>query len=88
MTGSSGIDQSGLIESQQDQIDVLASREKALLERIETVEQMFKRNQVEKAFIEDRFLKMDGAGQAAAAQGSEPGAAQESDGQPAKPPLA
>ena len=64
-SGGSEIDQSGLIESQQDQIDVLASREKALLERIENVEQMFKRNQVEKEFIEERFLKMEGDGQAA-----------------------
>lgn len=55
-------DQSGLIESQQDQIDLLASREKALLERMEAVEQMFKRNQVEKDFIEERFLKLDTAG--------------------------
>ncbi len=54
-----GPDQSGLIESQQDQIDVLAAREKALLERIETVEDKLKRNLVEKEFIEDRFLKLD-----------------------------
>jgi hypothetical protein len=56
---SGGIDQSGLIESQQDQIDVLAAREKALLEKVEKVEQMFNRNQVEKAFIEERFIKLD-----------------------------
>jgi chromosome segregation ATPase len=54
-------DQAGLIESQQDQIDLLASREKALLERIEAVEDMFKRTQVEKEFIEERFLKLDTA---------------------------
>ena len=56
---SGGIDQSGLIESQQDQIDLLAAREKALLEKVEKVEQMFNRNQVEKAFIEERFIKLD-----------------------------
>lgn len=56
---SDGIDQSGLIESQQDQIDVLAAREKALLERMDKVEQMFSRSLTEKAFIEDRFLKLD-----------------------------
>lgn len=61
-TSGSEIDQSGLIESQQSQIDMLAEREKALLARIETVEDMFKRNQVEKEFIEERFLKMDSEG--------------------------
>ena len=64
------IDQLGLIESQQDQIDLLGSREKALLGRIEAVEQMFKRNQVEKEFIEERFLKMDSDGQAATSTAS------------------
>jgi hypothetical protein len=56
------VDQSGLIDSQQAQIDMLAAREKALLERIEAVEQKFTRTQVEKEFIEERFLKMDQAG--------------------------
>ncbi len=56
-------DQSGLIESQQDQIDTLAARERALLERIEAVEQKFQRNQLEKEFIEERFLKLDADGQ-------------------------
>lgn len=54
-----GEDQSGLVQSQQDQIDFLASREKALLARIEAVEQMFQRNLAEKEFIEERFLKLD-----------------------------
>lgn len=57
--GGGGIDQSGLIESQQDQIDVLAAREKALVERINELEQAFQRNQTEKNFIEDRFLQFD-----------------------------
>lgn len=57
MSGKS--DQSGLIKSQQDQIDLLAAQETALLVRIDTMEQMFKRNQVEKEFIEERFLKLD-----------------------------
>lgn len=70
MSNSNELDQSGLIESQQGQIDMLAAREKALLERIETVEQMFKRNQVEKEFIEERFLKLDADGVATAS--SEP----------------
>jgi hypothetical protein len=38
---------------------LLAVQEKALLERINIMEQMFKRNQVEKDFIEERFLKLD-----------------------------
>ncbi len=57
--GGGGIDQSGLIESQQDQIDVLAAREKSLLVRIDELEQAFQRNQTEKNFIEDRFLQFD-----------------------------
>ncbi|OGB31996.1 MAG: hypothetical protein A3F78_05815 [Burkholderiales bacterium RIFCSPLOWO2_12_FULL_61_40] len=58
-TGGGGIDQSGLIESQQDQIDALAAREKTLMERIDELEQAFQRNQTEKNFIEDRFLQFD-----------------------------
>lgn len=58
-TGGRGIDQSGLIESQQDQIDALAAREKTLMERIDELEQAFQRNQTEKNFIEDRFLQFD-----------------------------
>lgn len=60
---SDGVDQSGLIQGQQDQIDVLAAREKALMARIDQLEQAFSRNQTEKNFIEDRFLKLD-AGEA------------------------
>lgn len=58
---SDGVDQSGLIQGQQDQIDVLAAREKALMARIDQLEQAFQRNQTEKNFIEDRFLKLDAA---------------------------
>ena len=56
---SDGVDQSDLIQGQQDQIDVLAAREKALMARIDQLEQAFSRNQTEKNFIEDRFLKLD-----------------------------
>ena len=56
---SDGVDQSGLIQGQQDQIDVLAAREKALMARIDQLEQAYQRNQTEKNFIEDRFLKLD-----------------------------
>lgn len=55
----SGPDQSGLILSQQDQIDVLAAREKNLMEKIAALEDAIARNQTEKDFIEDRFLKID-----------------------------
>lgn len=58
---SDGVDQSDLIQGQQDQIDVLAAREKTLMARIDQVEQAFARNQTEKNFIEDRFLKLDAA---------------------------
>lgn len=58
---SDGVDQSGLIQGQQDQIDALAAREKALMARIDQLEQAFSRNQTEKNFIEDRFLKLDAA---------------------------
>jgi hypothetical protein len=54
-----GVDQSGLIQSQQDQIDVMAAREKSLMERIAQMELEAQRNQTEKRFIEDRFLQMD-----------------------------
>lgn len=54
-----GIDQTGLIESQQAQIDMLAAREKALMERITQLEGEFQRNQTEKRFIEERFLQLD-----------------------------
>lgn len=63
---SSGVDQSGLIQGQQDQIDVLAAREKTLMARIDQLEQAFARNQTEKNFIEDRFLKLDAADTASA----------------------
>ena len=56
-----GVDQSELIQQQQDQIDKLADREKALLARIDQLENAFQRNQTEKNFIEERFLQMDGA---------------------------
>lgn len=56
---SRGADQSGLIESQQQQIDLLAAREKELLARLEAMEQAFNRNQTEKEFIEERFLQID-----------------------------
>jgi hypothetical protein len=54
-----GVDQSGLIQSQQDQIDVMAAREKSLMERLAQMELEAQRNQTEKRFIEDRFLQMD-----------------------------
>ena len=61
-----GVDQSELIQSQQDQIDALAAREKELLARITQLESALQRNQTEKNFIEDRFLLLD-AGQSARA---------------------
>lgn len=57
---SDGLDQTELIQGQQDQIDALAKREKELLARIEQMEKAFQRNQTEKNFIEERFLQMDG----------------------------
>nr|WP_315490292.1 hypothetical protein [uncultured Rhodoferax sp.] len=57
-----GVDQTELIESQQDQIDAMAAREKELLARIAELESAFQRNQTEKNFIEDRFMQLD-AGQ-------------------------
>jgi myosin heavy subunit len=59
--GEAGPDQSGLVQSQQDQIDVLSAREKALMARIDQMEQAFQRNQTEKNFIEERFLQLDSA---------------------------
>jgi hypothetical protein len=56
-----GLDQSGLIQSQQEQIDMLAAREKALMGRMDQMEQAFERNQAEKIFIEERFLQLDSA---------------------------
>ena len=51
----------GLVSSRQPPTreSLEAAREKALLEKVEKVEQMFNRNQVEKAFIEERFIKLD-----------------------------
>jgi chromosome segregation ATPase len=56
---SDGVDQSGLIEGQQQEIDALASREAELLARIAQLEGAFQRNQTEKNFIEERFLQLD-----------------------------
>lgn len=59
---SGGVDQSELIQSQQDQIDAMSEREKELLARIVELDNAFQRNQTEKNFIEDRFMQLD-AGQ-------------------------
>lgn len=53
-----GIDQSGLIQNQQDQIDALAVREANLLKQLTDMEQLLQRNLTEKEFIEERFLQM------------------------------
>jgi DNA repair exonuclease SbcCD ATPase subunit len=53
--------QAALIEDQQAQIDLLASREKNLLAKIEKMELEFQQQKTEKAFIEDRFLQLDSA---------------------------
>ena len=53
------MDQAALIQDQQDQIDVLAGREKLLLAKIEQMELEFQRQKTEKSFIEDRFLQLD-----------------------------
>lgn len=58
---SDGVDQTELVQQQQDQIDMLAARETELLARIEQLENAFQRNQTEKNFIEERFLQMDAA---------------------------
>ncbi len=52
------VDQSGLIQSQQDQIDALAAREAKLLQQLTDMEQLLKRNLTEKEFIEERFLQL------------------------------
>lgn len=62
MSANVGVDQTELIQSQQDQIDAMAEREKELLARIAQLESAFQRNQTEKNFIEDRFMQLD-AGQ-------------------------
>lgn len=61
MTGPVQIDQTALIQDQQDQIDLLAGREKSLLAKIEQMEMAFQRQKTEKAFIEERFLQLDSA---------------------------
>lgn len=61
--GDVGVDQSGLIQSQQDQIDMLAAREKSLMGRMDQMEKAFERTQTEKTFIEERFLQLDAAKQ-------------------------
>ncbi len=55
------IDQTALIQDQQDQIDLLAGREKSLLAKMEQMEMAFQRQKTEKAFIEERFLQLDSA---------------------------
>lgn len=62
MSANVGVDQTELIQSQQDQIDAMAEREKELLARIVELDNAFQRNQTEKNFIEDRFMQLD-AGQ-------------------------
>lgn len=52
-------DQSGLIMDQQEQIDMLAQREKELLARIEQMDKAMQRTQAEKGFIEEKFLQLD-----------------------------
>ncbi len=54
-----GVDQTELVQNQQDQLDALAAREKELLARIAQLEGAFQRNQTEKNFIEERFLQLD-----------------------------
>lgn len=61
--GDAAVDQSGLIQSQQDQIDMLAAREKSLMGRMDQMEKAFDRTQTEKTFIEERFLQLDAAKQ-------------------------
>ncbi len=63
------LDQSGLIESQQQQIDALAERERLLMSKIATLEDTIVRNQAEKTFIEERFLQIDAQLDAKPAQG-------------------
>lgn len=52
------IDQSGLIQSQQDQIDALAAREANLMRQLSDMEALLQRNLTEKEFIEERFLQL------------------------------
>lgn len=51
-------DQSGLIQSLQDQIEALAGREAKLMQQLADLEDALKRNLTEKEFIEERFLKI------------------------------
>lgn len=55
--GEAQIDQSGLIQSQQDQIDALVAREQKLMEQLDDMEGRLKRNLTEKEFIEERFMQ-------------------------------
>ena len=80
---SDGVDQSDLIQGQQDQIDVLAAREKALMARIDQLEQAFSRNQTEKNFIEDRFLKLDAGESVTPSPSAEPPSAESGEADPA-----
>ena len=80
---SDGVDQSDLIQGQQDQIDVLAAREKALMARIDQLEQAFSRNQTEKNFIEDRFLKLDAGESVPPSPSAEPPSAESGEADPA-----
>jgi hypothetical protein len=57
--GLAEMDQAALIQDQQDQIDLLAGREKTLLGKIEEMEMEFERQKTEKSFIEERFLQLD-----------------------------
>jgi len=59
--GSAQVDQTALIKDQQEQIDLLAEREKSLQAKLEQMEMAFQRQKTEKAFIEERFLQMDSA---------------------------
>lgn len=52
------IDQSGLIQSQQDQIDALAAREAKLMQQLSDMDALLQRNLTEKEFIEERFLQL------------------------------
>jgi chromosome segregation ATPase len=45
-------------QSQQDQIDALAEREAKLMQQLNDMEQLLKRNLTEKEFIEERFLQL------------------------------
>lgn len=55
------VDQTGLIQDQQEQIDLLATRERQHLQRIDQLEQLIQRTETEKGFLEDRFLQLDSA---------------------------